>query len=48
MTSLKSVPSDPSTLPSAANALENREDFSTWAEAVKEQMLAALQKRQRH
>ncbi|MBD1916445.1 MULTISPECIES: hypothetical protein [Cyanophyceae] len=32
---------------SARNALENREDFSLWAEAVKQQMLEALQKRQR-
>lgn len=32
---------------SARNALENREDFTVWAEAVKQQMLEALQKRQR-
>jgi hypothetical protein len=35
-------------LPSAHTALENREDFSLWAEAVKQQMLEALQKRQRN
>ncbi|HSM83020.1 MAG TPA: hypothetical protein VLS96_15120 [Nodosilinea sp.] len=33
--------------PTAQDALENREDFAAWAEAVKQQMLAALQKRQR-
>jgi hypothetical protein len=30
----------------ARNALHNREDFSLWAEAVRQQMLDALQKRQ--
>ncbi|MBE9138750.1 hypothetical protein IQ254_16375 [Nodosilinea sp. LEGE 07088] len=48
MASLKSMQPDGSTLPSATNALENREDFITWAEAVKQQMLAALRKRQRN
>ncbi|MGG6239141.1 hypothetical protein ACQ4N7_10940 [Nodosilinea sp. AN01ver1] len=47
MSTLKS--SQPASAPStsARNALENREDFSLWAEAVKQQMLEALQKRQR-
>ncbi len=31
----------------AHNALTNREDFSLWAEAVRQQMLDALQKRQK-
>ncbi|MBE9156803.1 hypothetical protein IQ265_08165 [Nodosilinea sp. LEGE 06152] len=44
MSTLKS--SQPTSTP-ARNALENREDFSLWAEAVKQQMLEALQKRQR-
>lgn len=30
----------------ARNALHSREDFSQWAEAVRQQMLDALQKRQ--
>ena len=32
----------------ARNALHNREDFTLWAEAVRQQMLDALQKRQKH
>jgi hypothetical protein len=32
----------------ARNALHNREDFSRWAEAVRQQMLDALQKRQKN
>ncbi|NJL46664.1 MAG: hypothetical protein HC929_03125 [Leptolyngbyaceae cyanobacterium SM2_5_2] len=35
------------TSPVASNALHNPEDFSLWAEAVRQQMLDALQKRQR-
>lgn len=31
----------------ANDALNNRDDFNLWAEAVKQQMLEALQKRQR-
>ncbi|QQE64372.1 hypothetical protein GFS31_10520 [Leptolyngbya sp. BL0902] len=31
----------------AHNALNSREDFSLWAEAVRQQMLHALQKRQK-
>lgn len=31
----------------ARNALNNREDFTLWAEAVRQQMLHALQKRQK-
>jgi hypothetical protein len=46
MTTLKTSQSA-SASSSARNALENREDFSLWAEAVKQQMLEALQKRQR-
>jgi hypothetical protein len=47
MTSLTSQPSPTRSPKSAREALENREEFSLWAEAVKQQMLAALQKRQR-
>jgi hypothetical protein len=32
----------------AHNALHNREDFTLWAEAVRQQMLDALQKRQKN
>jgi hypothetical protein len=47
MASLTS-PQSTATLSSLArNALENKEDFSLWAEAVKQQMLDALQKRHR-
>jgi hypothetical protein len=47
MASLTSQSSSTRSPKSAREALENREDFSLWAEAVKQQMLAALQKRQR-
>jgi hypothetical protein len=41
-------PQSTATLSSLArNTLENQEDFSLWAEAVKQQMLDALQKRHR-
>jgi|GEM_PF-3306231 hypothetical protein len=43
-TSHKPVKNDAS--PAASNALHNPEDFTTWAEAVRQQMLDALQKRQ--
>jgi hypothetical protein len=48
MATLKASQLAPGTSPAARSALENREDFSAWAEAVKQQMLAALQKRQRN
>lgn len=47
MSTLKSSQSTSAPSTPARNALENREDFSLWAEAVKQQMLEALQKRQR-
>ena len=47
MTSLKSTQSAYSLSRSASSALENREEFTVWAEAVRQQMLEALQKRQR-
>lgn len=47
MSTLKSSQSNSAPSTSARNVLENREDFSLWAEAVKQQMLEALQKRQR-
>ncbi|WP_017300252.1 hypothetical protein [Nodosilinea nodulosa] len=47
MATLKSSTSSTANRPTAHDALENREDFVAWAEAVKQQMLAALQKRQR-
>ncbi|WP_156119703.1 hypothetical protein [Leptolyngbya sp. KIOST-1] len=47
MSTLKSSQSAATLSASARNALENREEFSLWAEAVKQQMLEALQKRQR-
>ncbi|MEB3291498.1 MAG: hypothetical protein VKI82_16400 [Leptolyngbya sp.] len=37
----------PTPAPTAHNALSNREDFTLWAEAVRQQMLDALQKRQK-
>ncbi|MEY3296969.1 MAG: hypothetical protein RLZZ597_229 [Cyanobacteriota bacterium] len=33
--------------PAAHNALHNREEFTLWAEAVRQQMMDALQKRQK-
>ncbi len=33
--------------PASSDALHNREDFALWAEAVRQQMLNALQKRQK-
>jgi hypothetical protein len=33
--------------PTSIDALHNREDFALWAEAVRQQMLNALQKRQK-
>ncbi|MFQ4136555.1 hypothetical protein PGN35_009555 [Nodosilinea sp. PGN35] len=47
MATLKSSSASTAHRPTAQDALENREDFVAWAEAVKQQMLAALQKRQR-
>ncbi|WOD41197.1 hypothetical protein [Nodosilinea sp. E11] len=47
MATLKSAQTAYPVSRSASDALENREDFSVWAEAVKQQMLEALQKRQR-
>lgn len=47
MSTLKPSQSATAVSTPARNALENREDFSLWAEAVKQQMLEALQKRQR-
>ncbi|MGF1568158.1 MAG: hypothetical protein ACFCVD_08800 [Nodosilinea sp.] len=47
MASLTSQKTPESPSQSASGALQNREDFALWAEAVKQQMLAALQKRQR-
>ncbi|MBE9108078.1 hypothetical protein IQ273_01380 [Nodosilinea sp. LEGE 07298] len=47
MSTLKSSQATSAPSTPARNALENREDFSLWAEAVKQQMLEALQKRQR-
>ena len=47
MSTLKSSQSATAVSTPARNALENREDFNLWAEAVKQQMLEALQKRQR-
>lgn len=37
----------PKTSQAASNALHNREDFIQWAEAVRQQMLSALQKHQK-
>ncbi len=48
MSPVKSSQSSHSVSRSASSALENREDFTVWAEAVKQQMLEALQKRQRN
>ena len=36
-----------SSSPTARNALHDREEFTLWAEAVRQQMLNALQKRQK-
>ncbi|MFH7241345.1 MAG: hypothetical protein ACHWZW_00700 [Spirulina sp.] len=46
---MSSTPRSASQSPSPAsrNALHNREDFALWAEAVRQQMLNALQKRQK-
>lgn len=37
----------PVSSPTSRDALHNREDFALWAEAVRQQMLNALQKRQK-
>ncbi|NJL45451.1 MAG: hypothetical protein HC922_06375 [Leptolyngbyaceae cyanobacterium SM2_3_12] len=47
MASISSQTPSLSSSQTASNALKNREDFNLWAEAVKQQMLEALQKRQR-
>lgn len=47
---MPSTPHPTSSTSSSAprNALHNREDFTLWAEAVRQQMLDALQKRQKN
>jgi hypothetical protein len=46
MVSLKPHQPARTQLPTAQDALGNQADFAAWSEAVKRQMLAALQKRQ--